>query len=70
MSKYKADLGSWDKGRTVEFEAGNNSKALRKAELLIDNSLDGQDAEVVQIKIYDNGWCVVYDYMNGFFDKN
>lgn len=70
MTKYKADLGSWEKGRTVQFEAESNSDALRKAESLINDDVDGQDAEVVQIKVYKDNWYTVYDYFNGFFDKH
>lgn len=70
MAEYKADLGTWTKGHTVKFEANDDKAALLSAELLIDDSVDGYDAEVVQISVKTtNGWLCIYDYMNGFYRK-
>lgn len=79
MKKYKADLGSWEAGVSVEFESEDKSAALIKAEDLLQDAMFDESITqfsiIVQIfeeitiidqghtRIYD--YVRVYDYING-----
>jgi hypothetical protein len=60
---YQADLGQWERGHTVEFEASNKEDALKKATaMLVDNEI------VVELRLWDGSRFgkIVYDYYNWF----
>ena len=65
--EFEADLGKWERGITVEFEADSMKEALQKADEFLQKEIASKNleanADIVQIKLR-NGPCV-YDYMNG-----
>lgn len=68
MSKwYNADLGSWERGTTVEFEAEDDQDALEKA--IIKAQMLSESADVVQIRPgkKKERLNAIYDFMNGFY---
>jgi hypothetical protein len=73
MKKYKADLGCWEAGVAVEFEAKDKRVAVLKAAELLQEEMDNesipQGSIIVQVSeentLVDWGYIRVYDYMNG-----
>lgn len=71
IMKFEADLGTWERGICVTFEASSNESALEKANELLSEEIaaktvDGGDALVVQIR--DASGNAIFDYMNGFYN--
>lgn len=67
MRWYNADVGSWERGLTVEFQASDQDSALTIA----DYEATKVQGEVVQIRLGkrdEHGKCI-FDYMNGFYDR-
>lgn len=69
--KFDADLGTWERGICVSFEASSNESALEKAHELLSEEIaaktvDGGDAIVVQIR--DEYGRTIFDYLNGFYN--
>lgn len=77
MKKYKADLGCWESGVAVEFEAKDKSAAFTRAadllqEAVFDESIPSGSI-IVQIyeenTLIDQSYIRVYDYMNGMIQS-
>jgi hypothetical protein len=68
MKNYRADIGSWERGRTFNYTALNNKDALNKAvkERQSNPRVYGDDAFVVQI-MGPRGY--VYDFMSGLMSE-
>lgn len=71
MNQYKADLGCWEEGITVEFEAQDKHAALTRAAVLLEEEILGHilPASSVIVQMSEEDVCV-YDYMNGFYSGN
>lgn len=75
---FSADIGTYERGRTVKFTANNKYDALRRASKFVDRIYPGnEDAHVVQLytcghkhpsKAYGRIGHVIYDYFNGWLN--
>jgi hypothetical protein len=70
MNHYKADLGRWEKGISVEFEAEDQVAAMKIARDSLDKYIaDGScEPDAMVVKLVEDGYCI-YDYLNGFYRK-
>ena len=68
MKKYKADLGCWKEGITVEFEAEDKHLALTRAAVLLEEEILGHNllASSMIVQMSEDDVCI-YDYLNGFY---
>jgi len=67
LRQYNADIGTWENGRVIEFEAEDRLNALDVANVALHGNKRGE--YVVQIRTGKRGGLgeqVVYDYINGF----
>ena len=71
MKKYKADLGSWERGITVEFEAEDKRVAITKATEVLHEEIRDENLPVgsMVVQMSENDVCI-FDYMNGFYAGN
>ena len=69
--KYSADLGRWERGIVIEFEADYAEAAVSRARSILREKCEAGelDEDAIVVQIHNDDGDVVFDYMNGIFPK-
>lgn len=58
---FTADIGSWERGKTIDLQANTRDEALAEGFRRVDEAKDDKNPDPYLVQLYENGQ-VIWDY--------